>query len=318
MKVVTRTRPGRPNYYIVLEYKDPETGKDKAKWLQQDIPVKGNNKRAIEERRKEIEAEYESQDPEAPAEPDLRGDTLFTDYIIQWLESQRVALADTTYQCYEHQVCNRIVPYFLPKKIKLKDLTPKELVKFMNDELESFSNNTVRKHLINISTCLDSAAKEPNRIIPFNPAKVIEWPKKEEFMGAMIYDEAQIIKLLEVSKGDPMELMLLITVYYGLRRSDAYVKHKLKIFTDIFLRPYDRRNARRPMASALFSCAIIQPVSDSATPGQPPYLSVPVSRTMHSTPISSSSPRKLCTSKTFRAILAMSETITRLTAPCRI
>ena len=75
--------------------------------------------------------------------------------------------------------------------------------------------------LINISKCLDSASTVINRIIPYNPAKAIQWPNKEEYMGAMVYNEKQIIKLLEISKGDPMELMILITVYYGLRRSEV-------------------------------------------------------------------------------------------------
>ena len=212
--------PGRSNYYIVLEYKD-NNDKRKEKWVPTDIPVKGNNKRAAEERRKEVLIEYENQNPEAPDEIDLRGDMLFTDYLFLWLETQRTALADSTFQLYEYHINNCIVPYFIPKKIKLKDLTPSDLEKYMKEKMKSVSNNTVRKYLTNISTCLDSAVAVPNRIIPFNPAKVIEWPKKEEYMGAMIYDEAQIIRLLEVSKGDPMELMILLTVYYGLRRSEV-------------------------------------------------------------------------------------------------
>ena len=206
----------------VLDYKDAE-GKRKRKWIPTDIPIKGNTRRAIEERRKEILAEYESQDTEAEAEVqiDMRGDTLFTDYLLQWLETQKTALADSTYQLYEYHVNNCILPYFLPKKIMLKDLTPAHLEKYIKEKMKSVSNNTVRKYLTNISKCLDSAVKLPNRIIPYNPAKVIEWPKKEEFMGAMVYDEAQIVRLLEVSQGDPMELMILITVFYGLRRSEC-------------------------------------------------------------------------------------------------
>ena len=211
---------GRPNYYIVLNYKDA-AGKRKEKWESTDIPIRGNTKRAIEERRKDILAKYENQDMEAPTEIDLRGDTLFTDYMIQWLETQRTALAVSTYQLYEYQVMNCIVPYFKPKKIKLRDLTPSHLDKYAKEKKKSLSNNTVRKYLTNISKCLNSAVTPPNCIIPYNPAKVIEWPKKEEYMDATVYDEAQIIKLLEVSKGDPMELMILITVFYGLRRSEV-------------------------------------------------------------------------------------------------
>ena len=213
------TKTGRPYYYIVLDYKDADNNR-RRKVITTDISTKGNTKRAIEERRKEILAEYENQDIEAHTEVDLRGDILFTDYILQWLETQRKALADSTFQLYEYHVNKCIVPYFEPKKLMLKDLTPTHIDKYAKAKMKSVSNNTVRKYLTNISKCLDSATVMPNRIIPYNPAKVIEWPKKEEFMGAMVYDEAQIIKLLDVSKGDPMELMILITVYYGLRRSE--------------------------------------------------------------------------------------------------
>jgi len=214
-----QTKKESPYYYIVIDYKDAE-GKRKGKWVSTDIPIKGNTKRVIEERRKEILSDYESQNTEAPAEIDLRGDTLFTDYLTQWLGTQRTALADSTYQLYEYHVNNCIVPYFMPKKIKLKDLAASDLDKYVKEKMKSVSNNTVRKYLTNISKCLDSAVTPPNRIIPYNPVKAIEWPKKEEYMDAMVYDESQIIKLLEVSQGDPMELMILITVYYGLRRSE--------------------------------------------------------------------------------------------------
>jgi len=201
--------PGRSNYYVVLDYKDPD-GKRKEKWISTEIPIKGNNKRAIEERRKEILVEYEAQDLEPASDVDLRGDTLFTDYLSQWLETQKTALASSTYQLYEYQVKNCIIPYFLPMKVMLKDLTPAHLEKYTNEKMGIVANNTVRKYLTNISKCLNSAVSK--RIIPYNPVKVIEWPKKEEYTGARVYNEEQIIKLLEISKGDPMELMILITV----------------------------------------------------------------------------------------------------------
>ena len=223
MKARTITRPGRSNYYIMLDYTD-ENGKRKQKLIATDIPIKGNNRRAIEERRKEIEAEYENLDPDLPTEPievNLRGDILFTDYLLQWLETQRIVLADSTFQLYEYQVNSCIIPWFSPKERKLKELTCKDIVEYTNDMLKKVSGNTVRKYLTNISKCLASAASEPNYFIPFNPAKAVTWPKKQEFMGAEIYDADQIVKLLEVSKGDPLELMILMTVYYGLRRSEV-------------------------------------------------------------------------------------------------
>ena len=217
MTARVQTKAGRPNYFIVIDYRDSDDQR-KSKWVTTDIPVKGNNRRAIEERRKEILVEYENQDLEAPVEVDLRGDTLFTDYLIQWLETQRTALAASTYQLYEYHVKECILPFFLPKKIKLKDLTSTDLEKYIDGKVGSVANNTVRKYLVNISKCLNSAVDK--RIIPYNPVKVIEWPKQEEYTGAKVYNEEQIIELLEVSKGDPMELMILLTIYYGLRRSE--------------------------------------------------------------------------------------------------
>ena len=154
MTAIIRTKQGRPNYYIVLNFKDAD-GKRREKWILTDISIKGNNKRAIEERRKEIQIEYESQDTEAATEVDLRGDTLFTDYLIQWLETQKMSLADSTYQLYEYQVNKCIIPYFLPKKIKLKDLAPSDLDKYAKEKMKTVSKNTVRKYLTNISKCLD-------------------------------------------------------------------------------------------------------------------------------------------------------------------
>lgn len=67
-------KKNRPNYYIVLAYKDTATDKNKTKWLSTDIPVKGNNKRLANEKMKEVLAEYERQ------KIDLGKDVLFVDF----------------------------------------------------------------------------------------------------------------------------------------------------------------------------------------------------------------------------------------------
>jgi len=147
----------------------------------------------------------------------------------------------------KYHVKDCIIPYFLPKKIKLKDLTPVDLEKYINAKMEAVANKTVRKYLTNMSKCLNSAVDKC--ILVFNPVKAVEWTKKEEYTGAKVYNEEQIIKLLEISKGDPMELMILLTIYYGLRRSEVLgikwdsidfeqstitIKHTVtKIFTEV-------------------------------------------------------------------------------------
>ena len=57
-------------------------------------------------------------------------------------------------------------------------------------------------------------------IIPTNPADKIERPKKNQFIGAhYTLEELQI--LFEKSKNDPLELVILIASFYGLRRSEV-------------------------------------------------------------------------------------------------
>jgi len=214
MKIATRTKPGRPNYYIVVTTKDPETKKRKDKWIQTDISIRGNNKRLAEARRREIEIEYENY----VDEPEPESDVLFTDYLLQWLEIEKSSWASSTYQLYVHQIQKHILPYFLLKKVNLKDLSADDLESYRDEKLMDVSSNTVRKYLTNINKCLNDAVKK--RLISYNPMSAVNFPKKEEFHGAEVYDESQIIKLLEVSKEDPTELMILLTVTFGLRRSE--------------------------------------------------------------------------------------------------
>ena len=53
-----------------------------------------------------------------------------------------------------------------------------------------------------------------------NPADKVQTPKKEQYI-ASYYNETELNELLEKSKGDPLELIILITAFYGLRRSEV-------------------------------------------------------------------------------------------------
>ena len=57
-------------------------------------------------------------------------------------------------------------------------------------------------------------------LIPSNPADKIQRPKKEQYIGGF-YNENELNELFEKSKDDPMELMILMTAFYGLRRSEV-------------------------------------------------------------------------------------------------
>ena len=207
-----QTKKGRPNYYIVLDYVD-SAGKRKRPWITTDIPVKGNNKRLANNKLKEVLVEYESQ------KIDLSKDILFSDFMVQWLDNLKHSIALLTYDCYNAILKKHIIPYFEPKKIRVRDLTPSHIQQYINITMKTVSPNTVIKHLRNISKCLDSAVRQ--NLIAFNPVKRVDMPKKIKYTGAKHYNEKQIEQLLHVSKDDPLEIVILLTVFYGLRRSEV-------------------------------------------------------------------------------------------------
>ena len=213
MTATLQIKKDRPNYYVLIRYQDETTGKERQKWVATDISVKGNNKRKAEAKLREVLAEYEVQ------KVDLSKDALFTEFMKNWLENHRHSIAETTYDGYCLVLKTHILPFFEPKKIKLRDLTPMHIQQYINFKMKSISPNTIIKHLRNISKCLDSAVRQ--NIVAFNPVKRIDLPKKIKYTGAKRYNEQQIEQLLECSKGDSLEIVILLTVFYGLRRSEV-------------------------------------------------------------------------------------------------
>jgi len=212
MTATLQVKKGRPNYYIVIRYQDETTKKERQKWITTDISVKGDNKRRANERLKEVLAEYEGQ------KIDLSKDVLFTVFIKEWLENLRPSIEESTYGSYRQVIHNQIIPFYEPKRLKIKDITPMHIQQYVNFKLKSASANTVRKHLWNLSKCFDSAIKQ--NLITFNPVKGIDKPKKIKYNGAKFYNEKQIDELLQVVKGDMIEGIILFAVFYGMRRSE--------------------------------------------------------------------------------------------------
>ena len=57
-------------------------------------------------------------------------------------------------------------------------------------------------------------------LIPFNPADKVESPKKQKFIAGY-YHLDELERLFEVSKDHPYSLLIQMTAFYGLRRSEA-------------------------------------------------------------------------------------------------
>ena len=79
------------------------------------------------------------------------------------------------------------------------------------------------------------------RVIPTNPCDQADRPKAVQYIGTY-YNSAEIKQLLECLEGDPMKIAVILTAYYGLRRSEVlglkwdaidpvedkiYIRHKI-------------------------------------------------------------------------------------------
>lgn len=197
------------NFYAVITYKDG-FGNRKTKWIATGLQVKGNKRRA-EAFLNEQKLKYEEIDS-SPEE------VLFADFMEEWLEVVKTSIATITYSSYSMMVKKIIAPYFRRRRIKLVDLTAKNIQDFYLSELKRVSANTVIHYHANIHKALKYAVKLD--LIPTNPADKIERPKKGSFKGSF-YDTEEMKLLLEAVKGTRLEVPVMLAAFYGLRRSEV-------------------------------------------------------------------------------------------------
>ena len=84
-----------------------------------------------------------------------------------------------------------------------------------------YSDPLSRQYHANIHKALKYAVKMD--LIPFNPADKVERPKKQRYIADYYRQEEleRLERLLEASKDHPHSLLIQMTAFYGLRRSEA-------------------------------------------------------------------------------------------------
>ena len=214
-------------YYAVLYLK--VDGKRKCKWIPTKLPVNGTSNRKAQKAFDEIRIEYEREQKEiqrkeaelAELTKNTHPDALlpFTDYIEKWLNSARPSLATTTYQSYSNMIKARILPYFQPLGLELREVTPQHIEDFYQTILDdNCTTNTVIHYHSILRKAMQVAVKKD--IILKNPVDKVQRPKKNVFHGNF-YTEEEMMTLFDAVSGDPLELCVKIVAYYGLRRSEV-------------------------------------------------------------------------------------------------
>ena len=203
------------NYYMVLNYTDAN-GKRRQPWIPTGLPAKGNKRRAeklLLDTRKSFVPPVVSKENE-----DISSDMLFADYMELWLEVVRNSIEITTFSSYTQMVKGKIVPYFRKTGVKLGELQARHIQSFYLYELKTVCPNTVIHEHANIHKALKYAVKMD--LIPYNPADKVERPKKQKYI-ADYYRLEELEQLFEATKDHPYSLLIQITAFYGLRRSEA-------------------------------------------------------------------------------------------------
>ena len=203
-------------YYAVISTKD-EYGKYKKIWINTGFEIKGNKKKA-EQRLNELLIEYDNGEITQPKRNDHSNDILFGDYLQQWLLSIKNKVEEITYESYTHNI-NILTEYFNDKKVYLKELKPYHIQDYYNHlhKLGRSGNTAIHYHVL-IREALQSAVKQ--ELIEKNVADMVDRPRKEKYQ-AKFYNKQELKELFDCIKDDPLELVIHITAFYGLRRSEV-------------------------------------------------------------------------------------------------
>jgi len=202
-------------FHMVFPYQDAD-GKWHKKSESTKLKVKGNKRRAeamLAARLEEL--------GHCPASTLENSKLLFLDAMSDWLDNVMVSqVRSNTLEQYQNAFAYNIKTYVPFQGLRLQKLTAKILQDFYNSKVKSgLSACTIRKFHANINKFLKFAVSMD--MIPFNPAERVTLPKKERSEVGKAYTAQQVQELLSLFRGDALELVVFLTVTYGLRRSEV-------------------------------------------------------------------------------------------------
>ena len=223
--VAGHLREKRGIYYMILSYTN-ENGERVTPTKSTGLPVKGNKKRAeamLNEWRKSEDLALKKRKANGSLKKlDPNQEILFTKFMLDWLDMMKNSVEVTTYAAYAMGIKSKINPYFDARfpTLTLSQLTPKHIQDYYAWEMNenNVSANTVIHRHANIRKALQYAFK--TGLIDINPADRIERPKKVKYVGST-YNDQELEQLFAVTKGDLIELPVMLAAFYGLRRSEV-------------------------------------------------------------------------------------------------
>ncbi len=241
IKVTVSTQPKLEKsqfYQAVMCWVDPVTKEDKQKWQTTKVKYIDKSQKRKHQQAKQ-EADIKAEEIRKAFEKKLnfknsnidayqKSKQMFSQYLIEWAETQKGRKDDTTSSTYNSNITGIIAPYFETLGITLEELQPIHIQAFYDKQYKrvltkgknkgkTVSKNTVLHYHHNIHKALNDAVKLG--IIPFNPDdQTIVEPPDDHI--ADYYTEEEAMILLDKVKGHQLEVIITIATCYGLRRSE--------------------------------------------------------------------------------------------------
>ncbi|WP_042274018.1 tyrosine-type recombinase/integrase [[Clostridium] dakarense] len=192
------------NYIVYLEYKDKETGKKVQK-----------NMGSFEKKRDASKKLNELKDSIFNDELTLPNTINVESFLVDFLEKYKINLSITTYNCYL-RICKK---YLIPLlgKYKLEELKPIHIQNYVDDLVGVLTPQTIKIHINILNLALKKAYRL--RLIRENVVDCIEIPRVRKFKNN-IYNKENMVNLLQICKGTPLELHIFLASGLGLRISE--------------------------------------------------------------------------------------------------
>lgn len=201
-------------------------GKRKVKWYSLDLESRKGSKteanhrlRALLEKLNTGNTYLTENMTHAERERHRVANMLVEDYLIEWLESHRGNVSKTTYEGYKTYIESKMIPFFKEMHIKVNEITGDEINSFYTSLRKmGLKGTSMQRYHSVLHLAFKTAMKR--KIIPSNPVEQADRPKATQFI-ANFYNAEEIKELLECAKSDELYLIILLAVYYGLRRSEV-------------------------------------------------------------------------------------------------
>ena len=214
-------------YYVRLTYYNKHHQR-KEKWVTTGLSGRGAKQKAAAMIPTMVEKYSYLEKSEHPSK--------MVDYLKMWKAQQVEEVAPTTYDGYHTYVDRHLIPYFETLNLDIQDIKAGHIMDFVNflasdkgrkdNKIGGQSITSIRKIISILRKVFDYAVLYGD--IKFNPALQVPLPKREKHSSTISKSKRQVFmtaedaqKMLNAFKNEEIGPIVFVTLYYGLRKSEA-------------------------------------------------------------------------------------------------